>query len=238
MPNNATRNVSTTKKPRQKLTVIIPAAGAGTRMKSYGPKCLLRVDGMSILHRQIAMVRAAFQDPEIIVVGGFEALKIRKQLPDSVTFVENPHFEHTNVVYSISLGMTKASTRNILVVYGDLVFNSQALDFSLHKTSMLVLSDTMHKDEVGCIVHDNKIENMMYDLYPKWSQIMYLTGPELDLFKTLVTEQPCSRMLGFEIINRIIMDGGIFKAVTPNNINIIDIDTSRDIEKAEVICTQ
>lgn len=238
MPNNAIRNVTTTKKQKRRYTVIIPAAGAGTRMKSYGPKCLLKVGGESILERQIKMIRHAFKNPEIIVVGGFEALKIKKQLPDTVTFVENKHFEHTNVVYSISLGMTKATTRNIIVVYGDLVFNAEALSFPLQNSSSLILSDTMHKDEVGCTVNDNRIENMMYDLYPKWSQIMFLTGLELDLFMARVTERSCSRMLGFEIINKIIVDGGVFNAITPKQINIIDIDTSRDIAKAEAICTQ
>ena len=35
------------------ITVIIAAAGAGRRMKSYGPKPLLNIKGKTILSRQL-----------------------------------------------------------------------------------------------------------------------------------------------------------------------------------------
>jgi UDP-N-acetylglucosamine pyrophosphorylase len=41
----ATRNISPIKNDidGKELTVIIPAAGEGTRMKSYGPKSLIKI---------------------------------------------------------------------------------------------------------------------------------------------------------------------------------------------------
>ena len=38
------------------LSVIIPAAGMGRRMKSYGPKGLISLNGPSVLERQLKIV--------------------------------------------------------------------------------------------------------------------------------------------------------------------------------------
>ena len=42
---------------RENITTIILAAGAGYRMKSYGPKCLLRFNGTTIIENQIHNVK-------------------------------------------------------------------------------------------------------------------------------------------------------------------------------------
>ncbi len=239
MSNEATRHVATTQRPyKQKYSIIIPAAGAGTRMKSYGPICLLKMGSTTILERQLNIIASTFNDYEIIVVGGFEAQKIQKTLPESIHFIENRHFEHTSVIHSISLGLTKATTNNVLIVYGDLVFNPATLVMPIYNTSALLISNEMKKDEVGCVVQDNIVQNMMYDLTPKWSQIAFITGKELKSFKHLVTTESCSRLLGFEVINKIINQGGIFHTVTSKDSHIIDVDTSKDIARAEIICTQ
>lgn len=43
------------------------------------------------------------------------------------------------------------------------------------------------------------------------------------------------KKFGFEIINEIIKQGGEFQCIQNNNIKIIDIDNSRDIQKAKEI---
>ena len=59
------------------MSVIIPAAGVGYRMKSYGPKCLLNVnENETIIEKIIQNVNTVFSKDEIIVCVGFEADKI------------------------------------------------------------------------------------------------------------------------------------------------------------------
>lgn len=239
MSNDAKRNIATIQKPyNQKYSIVIPAAGAGTRMKSYGPICLLKIGNETLLARQLRLINQTFNQAEVIVVGGFEAQKVKRELPKGVSFVENKYYAQTNVVHSISLGLTKTTTDRVLVVYGDLVFNPQTLKIPIYNKSSLVLCDTMKRDEVGCIVHNNTVFNMMYDLQPKWAQIAFLTGYELSEFKRLVTTKSCARMLGFEIMNHIITNNGTFHATQPKQAKVIDVDTSKDIIKAEEICTQ
>ena len=64
------------------LSVIIPAAGMGRRMKSYGPKALIEINknGTTIIERQINLLWKVYPGAEIFVVIGFEGEKIRKSL--------------------------------------------------------------------------------------------------------------------------------------------------------------
>ena len=97
----------------------------------------------------------------------------------------------------------------------------------------------MKDDEVGCIVHNNLVTNMMYGLPQKWSQIMFITGKELKLFKRIATTKNASRWFGFEMINEIISQGGEFSAFYPRRAKIMDIDTSKDIARAEeLLCVK
>ena len=234
MSNAATRNVASAQHPfKQKYSIIIPAAGIGTRMRSYGPKCLLKVRDESILQRQINIISNTFISFELIVVGGFEAHRVKRKVPKAATFLENEDYESTNVVHSIALGLERATTNNVLIIYGDLFFSEKALDLPLYKRSLLTLTNDMKDEEVGCTSLNNVAQNLMYDLSPKWGQMVYLTGYELAKFKQLVTTTNCSYMFGFEIINKIINEGGIFQTFLPKNSHILDIDTSRDIAKAK-----
>ena len=75
----------------------------------------------------------------------------------------------------------------------------------------------------------------MYDLPIKWGQISLFMGKELEMLKSLCWEEKNYKKFGFEIINEIIKQGGEFQCIQNNNIKIIDIDNSRDIQKAKEI---
>lgn len=236
---NANRNVAAINSPhKQRYSIVIPAAGQGKRMKSYGPKPLIRLNDKTLLEHQLQQIRSTFIQYEIILVTGFEHDRVVKNLPPDVKTVTNKYYEETNVVHSISLGLIAAKTDNVLVVYGDLVFNREAIQLPLLKESLVTIdpSGYMQKDEVGCVVENNRLTNMMYGLPDKWGQMVFLTGKELYLFKKIVTSKDCSRYFGFEMINEIMADGGKFRAYTPKNAESLDIDTSKDIDRALPIC--
>ena len=127
----ASRHISLAKSSEQekneRLTILIPAAGMGRRMKSYGPKCLINIGGITILERQIKILLKLYPGSDIIVIAGFESDKIRKKIKTKypVRIVNNHKYEDTNVLYSLSLGLQASINRNFLIVYGDLVFNKR-----------------------------------------------------------------------------------------------------------------
>ena len=224
------------KDDKDSITVIIPAAGQGRRMKSYGPKPLIELNrGVTILDRQIKIINKFFKKPKIIIVSGFCSDELMDKTSQEFIKLENQVFQETNVVKSISLALRAIDSERVLVVYGDLVFNDAAissLDISHSCTSASL--DDARKQEVGCIIDENgNLANMMYDLELKWNQILYLQGRELELFKTECFNRKHSKYFTFEIINKVIQNGGKIKCVHDRAIKVMDIDVSKDLTYAK-----
>jgi choline kinase len=221
-----------------KLSIIIPAAGMGRRMKSYGPKALIPLhNGETVLSRQIKLVRSVYSQAEIIVVVGFEAEKIRKTVDYNIKVVYNDAFEITNVARSIYLGLSASNCDNTLIIYGDLVFNTSALIPCTSNSSRALVDSQgrFGKTEVGVTVIDGKISTFSYGLPVKWGQMVYLQGNEVELFKKLLSNKKTVKFFGFEILNVMLNNGGILQAIEPPGLQIAEIDTSKDIETARRI---
>lgn len=220
---------------RDKYTIIIPAAGLGKRMKIYGPKSLVKInDEHTILSKQIEIINSCFKHCEIIVVGGYQFDKLSSNVKN-VRFIYNKDYESTNVLYSIGLGLKKAKTNKVLIIYGDLVFNKECIDLPFNKESAVVVSSIMKDEEVGCIYNNGVLENVFYKIPTKWAQIAFFTGPELDILKQILKQEKTSYWFGFEAINDIITRGGIFKVFEPINGRAVDIDSSYDLKLMEQI---
>ena len=157
------------------VSVIIPAAGMGRRMKSYGPKPLIKIGNSTIIKNQVSLLQSYIPNSNIILVCGFRAEKLMNETPSHILKVENELYEQTNVVRSIAMGLRiSGDCSKVMVVYGDLVFNSETLrSISFKESSIIVTDSTMGVDEVGCIIDesDQTLTNLMYDLPEKWGQI-------------------------------------------------------------------
>ena len=222
-----------------KMSIVIPAAGLGRRMKSRGPKPLIKIkQNTSILQNQILNIEDAFNHPQIVLVSGFEADKVMNESPDNLIKIENESYEDTNVARSIGVALRAiSSAERVLIIYGDLVFNEKALEvLDYSSSSLFIVGNFIGEEEVGCVVNQKgNLENMMYDLPDKWSQIAYFQDAELDYLKQIVWNKNNSRLFGFEVINKIIEKGGKFKCEYAKDIKIVDVDTSKDIQKARQI---
>ena len=220
------------------INVIIPAAGIGRRMKSYGPKPLIKIGNSTIIKNQISVLQTYIPNANIILVCGFKADRLMNETPSNILKIENERYKQTNVVRSIGMGL-RAVTNSfpVMIVYGDLVFNSEAIKHIHLKKSCIVVTDQgMGDEEVGCVMdHHRMLTNLMYDLPYKWGQIALFVNKELELLKELCWDERNSTKFGFEIINQIIDKGGNFKCVYNDKIKIVDIDSSKDILKAKEI---
>ena len=219
------------------ITVIIPSAGEGRRMKSYGPKSLIDLTKENILQRQIRIINKALDTVSFIMVAGFDCDKLMDACPDYFLKLENENYDITNVSRSIALALRAVETERVLIVYGDLVFNELAISRMDYSTSCTSASNDKHRQhEVGCIVGANgNMVNMMYDLETKWNQILYLEGNELSLFKKICQERKNKKLFGFEILNKVIDCGGKIKCIVDDSIEVVDIDTSKDLLRANNI---
>lgn len=101
---------------------IILAAGRGSRLSGTAgdkPKCLVRIDGMTLIERQVRILRQTGID-DVAVVIGCQADRVRSECGRGLTYVENPRFAETNSLYS--LWMARA-----LLCEGAVVLNCDVL---------------------------------------------------------------------------------------------------------------
>ncbi len=221
------------------LSVIIPAAGIGSRMKYYSPKPLIELRRQqTVLGRQVSLVKEEYPDAEVIAVLGFEAEKIIKQLPNDVKIVENERYHETNVVRSIGLALRIVPPDNdVLIVYGDLVFNATTIHNLTSNGSVAVVDKRkqLDCDEVGVTVVDGRATQFNYGLPDKWAQILFLADKELELFKQVAWDAARKRWYGFEAMNEVIERGGIIKVSAPRRMKIVELDTPHHVEAARKI---
>ena len=216
------------------LSVIIPVAGMGHRMKSYGPKCLLHADKDStIIERIIHNVYKSYPYSDVITVVGFDADKVIKTLPRDIRIIENQLYEETNVVESLRLALNNSVCDNVLIIYGDLIFNQDAI-LGITEDGSCAVVDTKSRfknEEIGVTVVNDKISSFAYGLDTKWAQIIYLTGTELNIFRELCFDRKKNRLYPFEILNMVINRGGKIKAIEPDEMEILEVDSLRDLQK-------
>jgi HAD superfamily hydrolase (TIGR01450 family) len=111
---------------------VILAAGRGTRLEAITrkkPKCLVHVNGRSILDRQIEALLAVEDIAQIIVLCGYRAAQIKSHLAhryrhDSrLLAIENVDFATTNNMYSLFLAREHVAGRDLILMNADVAFD-------------------------------------------------------------------------------------------------------------------
>ena len=107
------------------MRAIILAAGSGLRLGQHTkdiPKALLDLNGKSILERQISLLKE-YEVNEIFVVTGYQR---EKYILKDIEYIFNPRYSETEQLASMMVARTKIFD-DILVIFGDIVFDSQIL---------------------------------------------------------------------------------------------------------------
>lgn len=221
-----------------KITVIIPSAGIGRRMKYHGAKALLELPNHeTIIERQLRIIREVLPLCEIIVVVGFQADKIISLVKSRyrTRFVYSPNYEITSVVHSISLGLFPCLSSRVLILYGDLVFNSDTLLKTVGKgnISNILTSDKgqILTSEVGVTTQNNLAEHFGFDISTKWAQCIFLVDNVLNTFKSLVHNLDNSKIFTYEILNQLLSHNHQLYATNLNDGQLVEVDNIKDIER-------
>lgn len=109
------------------MQAIILAAGQGSRLRPLTndkPKCMVELGGVTLLERQIEVMRK-MGITKIVVVGGYCAEKL---INDNVEVVINPRYDKTNMVSTLFCSIGHLDHKQDLVVsYGDIVYQESVL---------------------------------------------------------------------------------------------------------------
>jgi choline kinase len=108
------------------LKAIILAAGEGTRLRPYTldrPKCLVEVDGISLLDRQLAVLATQAISP-IVLIGGYRIDMLKRP---EIDLKVNPRYAETNMVWTLFCAEEELEG-DILLCYGDIVYSREILE--------------------------------------------------------------------------------------------------------------
>lgn len=150
------------------MKALILNSGLGKRMgviTSEHPKCMTEISFKNtILSRQLRQL-VSFGIEEVVVTTGYydkvlldycEAL----HLPLKFVFVNNPYYDKTNYIYSIYCAKEQLKDDDILLMHGDLVFESLVLEAVIDSpVSCMTVSSTLPLPEKDfkAVVRDGKI---------------------------------------------------------------------------------
>jgi choline kinase len=120
------------------LKAIILAAGEGTRLRPYTldrPKCLVEVDGLSLLDRQLAVLATEAIHP-IILIGGYRVEMLKHP---GIEIRVNPRYAETNMVWTLFCAEDDLDS-DVLLCYGDIVYSREILQALLKSNADIAVA--------------------------------------------------------------------------------------------------
>lgn len=117
------------------MQAIILAAGMGKRLGDLtrnNTKCMVKVNGVPLIDRALTQL-SRLDLSRVIMVIGYEGEKLRAHVGDcykglKITYIENPVYDKTNNIYSLSLAKKELQEDDTLLIESDLIFEGRLLD--------------------------------------------------------------------------------------------------------------
>lgn len=197
------------------ITAVIISSSVEYRRRSLGPKLLFESpQGYPLINTILESIVLRFNGADIIFTVGFQADKIIKNRPEYGRIVENQLYETTNSIEECRLGINNGTGEALLIVSGDMFFESFLLDSIDTKESCVIVDshNKMPEDEIGITEVGNCVTAFSYGLPTKWCNIAYLKGKEFEMFSRFCSNRENSTKFVWEGLSHVIDNGGKIKA--------------------------
>jgi len=123
---------------KPELKAVILAAGEGTRLRPYTldrPKCLVEVDGRSLLDRQLAVLASEAIHP-VALIGGYRIEMLKRP---GIELRVNPRYAETNMVWTLFCAEDDLEGE-VLLCYGDIVYSRKILQAVLESQADIAVA--------------------------------------------------------------------------------------------------
>lgn len=244
------------------MQAIILAAGMGRRLGEYtrdNTKCMLPVNGVRLIDRVLGQLSQLGLSRVVIVVGykGQNLIDYIGHRYDDrlkIEYVNNPVYDKTNNIYSLSLAKDKLQEDDTLLIESDLIFDDSLfrmiLDNPYPNLALVDKYETWMDGTMVRIDEDNNIVNFIpkkafkykdVDSYYKTVNI-YKFSREFSQNKYVPFLEAYSKALGnneyYEQVLRVItlIDNAELKALPiTNGAKWYEIDDVQDLDIAETL---
>ena len=121
------------------MQAIILAAGMGRRLKELtqnNTKCMVKVNGVTLIERMLRQIDA-HSFSRVVIVVGYEGQKLMDFIATlgirtPVVYIENPIYDKTNNIYSLSLARDWLCREDTILFESDILFEDSVLDTLLN----------------------------------------------------------------------------------------------------------
>ena len=244
------------------MQAIILAAGMGKRLKeltSDNTKCMVSVNGVTLIERALKQLDNLRLN-RIIIVVGYKGQKLRDfietlHIGTPILFIDNPVYDRTNNIYSLSLAKKQLGEDDTLLMESDLIFEDAVLDMLVNDArETLALVDKYESwmdgtcvrlgddDDIEAFIPGNQLqfENAreyfktvnIYKFSQTFSKTHYI--PFLTAYQAALGENEY-----YEQVLRVItmLDEPVIKAKRLDGQRWYEIDDVQDLDIAESIFT-
>ena len=122
------------------MQAVILAAGMGKRLKELtqdNTKCMVKINGVTLIERMLRQIDK-HNLSQIVIVVGYEGQKLidyiatLKNINTPIVYVDNPIYDKTNNIYSLSLAQDYLCQDDTLLFESDLIFEDSIIDLLLN----------------------------------------------------------------------------------------------------------
>ena len=242
------------------MQAIILAAGMGKRLGEYtknNTKCMVPVNGTPLIDRVLRQL-SELDLRRVVIVVGYEGQKLMDYLGDKyqnlmIEYVNNPVYDKTNNIYSLSLAKDKLQEDDTLLIESDLIFDdgmfNLLVDNPYPNLSLVAKYESWMDGTMVKIDEDNNIVDFVpkeafrysettsyfktiniYKFSKEFSQTKYV--PFLDAYTKAVGNNEY-----YENVLRIItfLNSHDLKALPITNEKWYEIDDKQDLDIAEAL---
>ena len=242
------------------MQAIILAAGMGRRLGEYtreNTKCMVPVNGIRLIDRLLTQL-SALELKRVVIVVGYHAQNLIDYIGNrydqlNIEYVENPIYDKTNNIYSLSLAKEQLQSDDTLLIESDLIFSDRIFHMILEderpNLALVAKYETWMDGTMVCIDQDQNIVNFVaknafnyndVESYYKTVNI-YKFSKEFSRTKYVPFLDAYTKAIGnneyYENVLRIIslLNNHDLKALPIGNEKWYEIDDKQDLDIAEAI---
>lgn len=243
------------------MQAIILAAGMGKRLGEYtkdNTKCMLPVNGIRLIDRVLTQLSAMNLNRVVIVVG-YKGQNLMNHIGNrydeilNIEYVNNPIYDKTNNIYSLTLAKDKLQEDDTILIESDLIFSDELFSMIVSNPNPNVALVAKYESWMdGTMVRIDENQNII-NFVPKqafkYSEIdsyyktvnIYKLSKEFSIQKYVPFLEAYSKALGnneyYEQVLRVItmIDHAEMKAMPIGDAKWYEIDDLQDLDIAETI---
>ena len=206
------------------MNAIILAAGLGSRLKPLTkevPKPLVKVNGLSLIERQIYLLKEA-GICEIVIVIGYMSDKFKfLEKKYNVKLIYNNKYKEYNNIYSLYLAQDYLN--NTYILEGDVYLTKNLFIENLKHSTYFAVKKEMYENE-WVLKYDNK--KRLQEIYIGYEKGAYVMSgiSYWNIDDTKVKKDKLNKLIKNKNFKNLYWDDIVRKEVENFNINVEEVD--------------